>query len=83
MIRYYRRSEFGETEEINFETFLKGLHSEFMWSQERWFLYHPMRLVLLGQKIVGSVHMYWCEGCINDNHETKTEDSDEHTNTSK
>lgn len=64
MIKYYRRAEFGKTTEIDFETFFKGLHQEFMWSQEEYYLYHPMRLILLGHKLVGSVHMYWAEGSI-------------------
>jgi|WetSurMetagenome_2_1015567.scaffolds.fasta_scaffold10860_8 hypothetical protein len=56
-MKYYRRTEMGKTEEIDQETFIQGLQSEFMYG--RGYYEHMLILLGMGERMIGSIHMYW------------------------
>ena len=58
-MKYYRRTEMGKPEEIDQETFINGLQNEFIYG--RGYYEHMLILLGMGEKMIGSVHMYWVE----------------------
>jgi hypothetical protein len=58
-MRYLRRTERGEPEELTQEEFIKGVQSEFMFGKG--YYEHMFILFGMGMKQVGSIHMYWVE----------------------
>lgn len=60
-MKYFRREEFGEPEEITWDQFVHGIQGEFMWNSERHYYEYMFVLFGSGQNLIGSSHMYWIE----------------------
>jgi len=58
-MKYFRRVEGGEPEEISLSILVHGLQNEFMFDK----YYYEWALINLGSggKLIGSIHMYWVE----------------------
>jgi|WetSurMetagenome_2_1015567.scaffolds.fasta_scaffold17521_13 hypothetical protein len=58
-MRYLRREECGEPEELAWVDFIKGVQGEFFFGEN--YYEHTFVLFGMGQKLIGSRHMYWIE----------------------
>jgi hypothetical protein len=58
-MKYYRQEEFGKPEEITWDNFVSGIRGEFMFGKN--YYEHMFVLFGMGQKLIGSSHMYWIE----------------------
>ena len=58
-MKYLRRKEFREPEELTQDEFIKGIQNEFMFGKN--YYEHMFILLGMGEKLIGSVHMYWVE----------------------
>lgn len=58
-MKYYKQEECGQPEEITWENFIKGIRGEFMFGKN--YYEHMFVLLGMGQKLIGSQHMYWIE----------------------
>jgi len=58
-MKYYRREGSGEAEVISREAFIQGMRDEFAYGPS----YYEYVFLLLGRgdKLVGSIHLYWVE----------------------
>lgn len=61
-MKYFRRTECGTPEEIKWDDFVTGVQNEFMFGKN--YYEHMFVLFGSGQKLIGSVHMYWVENEI-------------------
>jgi len=58
-MKYFRRTECGEPEELKLEEFITGIQNEFMFGKN--YYEHMLLLLGAGEKLIGSRHMYWVE----------------------
>jgi hypothetical protein len=58
-MKYFRRAEGGKPVEITQKEFIQGVQNEFMFGDG--YYEHTMMLFGHGDKLIGSVHMYWVE----------------------
>jgi hypothetical protein len=58
-MKYYRRAEGCAPVELPWEDFIKGVQGEFMFGKN--YYEHVFVLFGMGQKLIGSSHMYWIE----------------------
>jgi hypothetical protein len=59
-MKYYRREERGQPEELTWEKFVEGMRGEFFFADTYRYEY-TFILFGMGQKLIGSQHMYWIE----------------------
>lgn len=59
-MKYFRREECGQPEEITWDDFIKGVQGEFRFGEN--YYEHAFVLFGLGHKLIGSIHMYWING---------------------
>ena len=59
MPKYFRRRQYGDIEEMDLPTWVKGIRSEFIIGEG----YYEYLFLQLGRgdKMIGSNHMYWME----------------------
>jgi hypothetical protein len=58
-MKYFRREEYGEPEELTWDNFIKGIQGEFRFGEN--YYEHAFVLFGLGHKLIGSRHMYWVD----------------------
>jgi len=58
-MKYFRRLQFGQPEEITWESFVAGVQGEFMYGKN--YYEHMFVLFGMGQKLIGSRYMYWID----------------------
>ena len=58
-MKYFRRVECGEPEEITWDDFVKGIQGEFFFGKN--YYEHIFVILGMGKSIIGSIHMYWIE----------------------
>lgn len=59
-MKYYRRLEYGEPEELTWEKFVEGMRGEFFFGDKYRYEY-TFVLLGFGHHLIGSQHMYWIE----------------------